>query len=435
MDNTLTPTPQKKMNLWALTALVAGNMIGSGFFLLPAGLANIGTISLFGWLLTILGSYALALIFSKLSLMHPSAGGPYAFSKQGFGAYVGFQTAFCYWVAAWVGNAAIAVGCAGYMREFFPSLSDPWHSFWFTLALLWFLTFINFRSPKVTGAVALITTICKLIPIAVILLFSWHNFHLQYLATSFNVSGTSHFSAITASASLTLWAFIGLESAAVSANVVENPQRNIPIATLLGVTIAAIAYVLSSIAIMGILPNAVLAHSTYPFAEAARIIFGQWGEWFIAAGAAIACLGALNGWILLQGQVAQAAADDGLFPKIFAKRNRFGIPALGIFITSILITGLLFLTLSPNLVQQYNTIILVAVVMTLIPYLYSALAAIPIIKKAPHTANSFIFYVFIALLAALYSLWAITGSGRDILFYVFMLMLLTVPLYIWAQWE
>lgn len=420
--------PEKKMSLGALTALVAGNMIGSGFFLLPTSLANIGSISLLGWGVTILGSYALALIFSKLSLTYPSAGGPYAFVKQRFGDYMGFQTAFCYWVAAWVGNAAIAVGCAGYMQVFFPALINPWYSFGFTSCLLWGLTFINFRSPKIIGGVALLTTICKLIPIIVILLFSWHYFHWEYLTEVVNGTRGSNFSAITAAASLTLWAFIGVESAAVSANVVKNPQRNIPIATLLGVTIAAIVYLLSSIAIMGVLPNNILIHSTYPFAEAAKIIFGAKGEYFIAAGAAIACIGALNGWILLQGQVAQAAARDRLFPQQFAKCNRFGVPAQGIFITSLLINALLLFTVSPSLAYQYNLIVLVAVVTTLLPYFYTGVAALSLLKISPFT-------LLTTMVSIVYALWSIFGVGGDILFYVFILMLLTLPLYSLINWK
>jgi basic amino acid/polyamine antiporter, APA family len=422
----------KKMGLWMLTSLVAGNMIGSGIFLLPSNLASIGSISLLSWGFTALGAFLLALVFAKMSIMIPKVGGPYAYAQAGFGDYIGFQTAYNYWIQVWVGNSAIAIAMVGYLAVFWPSLHSPTARCIVEIMAIWLFTLVNINGVHSAGLVQLVTTILKLIPILLIGLFGWWFFHPEYLTGSFNVSGHSNFTATSTAATLTLWAFIGLESATVPADSVSNPRRNIPLATLMGTLIAAVAYIASSAAIMGMIPMDVLAKSTSPFAAAAGIIFGKWGVWVIAAGAAISCIGALNGWIMLQGQVAMAAADDKLFPAIFAKRNSKGVPAWGLAITSVLITALLLMANSPNLVNEFKLIALLATLATLIPYLYTTMAEIVIFKHHGGCFNSkHWFNATVALLAGLYVFWAIFGSGREVIFYGSILVFSSVPLYAW----
>ncbi|MCK4608340.1 MAG: amino acid permease [Gammaproteobacteria bacterium] len=418
-----------------LTALVAGNMIGSGVFLLPASLASIGSISLFSWVLTAIGAFALAIVFARMSLVIPKSGGPYAYAQAGFGDFIGFQTAYNYWIAIWVGNAAIAIAMVGYLAVFFPTFHNPVIGCWVAIIAIWLLTIVNIIGVRSAGLMALVTTILKLVPILLIGIFGWWYFHPEYLTNSFNISHHSNFSAVSYAATLTLWAFIGVESATVPAGNVDNPRRNIPLATLLGTLIAAVAYIASSTAIMGMIPADVLAQSTSPFAAAAAIIFGHWGSWLIAAGAAISCFGCLNGWVLLQGQVPMAAADDKLFPQIFAKRNRAGVPAWGLIITAILITALLFFTISPNLIKQFEIIILIAALTSLIPYLYTAIASIITMRQNPKITKSDIFQIIVALIAGLYAFWAMFGSGKEIIFYGSMLVFLSVPLYGWVIWQ
>jgi len=241
----MSKTDKNKMGLISLTAMVAGNMMGSGIFILPANLAQIGSISIWGWLLTSFGAISLALIFATLGMLNPKAGGPYAYVKEGYGDYLGFQTVYIYWLAAWIGNIAITLVSVGYLSYFFPLLKDPWIGCITSIIIIWFFTFANACGPKIIGKLQIVSTSAMLFPITGITVVGCFWFSPHLFMSAYNVSGHSELSAISSSASLTLWAFLGLESAAVSASVVENPKRNIPLATLLGVILAALTYILS----------------------------------------------------------------------------------------------------------------------------------------------------------------------------------------------
>lgn len=422
-------TTVKKLNVVMLTTLVTGNMIGSGMFLLPSSLASIGSISLYSWIITAIGSILLAMVFAKLGHMMPKTGGPYAYAREGFGSFIGFQTAYNYWIALWVGNAAIAVAMIGYLRVFFPLLATAHHTAYAAIVVVWLLTIVNMVGLRRAGFLQVVSTVCKLIPILLIAFLGWRYFHPEYLHQSFNVSGKSDFMALSNGAVLTLWAFIGLESATVPADSVENPKRNIPIATIVGTLLAAVAYIASSAAIMGMIPAEQLATSTSPFADAAHIIFGGWGRDLIALGAAISCFGALNGWTLLQGQVAMAAAEQDQFPRIMAKRNRYGAPGVALFITAILVTILLLMSMDSSLIHQFNLIILMATLASLLPYFFTAMSEIILLKEHGHWSPAASKHVIIAILAAVYSCWAILASGQEIIFYGMILLLSSIPLY------
>lgn len=424
----------KKLGIYMLTALVAGNMIGSGIFLLPSSLANIGSISIFSWCFTALGAFLLAIVFSKMSILVPKTGGPYAYAQVAFGNFIGFQIAYSYWICLWVGNAAIAVAMVGYLAVFWPALHHPVSGYIIAVLAIWLLTLENIRGAHAVGITQIITTIIKCIPIVLIAILGWEYFHSEYLTQSFNISQKSNFSALSNAATLTLWAFIGIESATVPTGMASNPKRDIPIATLLGTAIAAIVYIASSTAIMGMIPANILAKSTSPFAAAAEMIFGPWGKSLIAAGAAVACFGSLNGWVLLAGQVPMAAAEDKLFPSIFAKRNKADVPAHGLIITSVLTSILLIFTSDPNLVKQFHKLILIATFAALIPYFYTAMAEIIVSRQQKKSVKQKI-HIIIAILAGGYAYWAIFGAGANIIFYTSILIFTSVPLYAWICWR
>jgi basic amino acid/polyamine antiporter, APA family len=421
---------EKKLGIVSLTALVTGNMIGSGIFLLPSAMARLGSMSLLSWVFTSVGSLFLAFVFSRMSTMIPKTGGPYAYAHAGLGNVLGFQTAYCYWLNAWIGNAAITVAGMGYLSVFFPILSNPMIACLAGICFVWLFTMINLNGVHTAGIVQVITTILKLLPIVFIALLGWFFFHAEYITKSWNVAtpAISNFDLITQGATLTLWAFIGLESATVPAASVKNPTRTIPIATVLGMSIAAVAYIASSVAIMGMVPNEMLQNSVFPFADAAEVIFGTWGKWLIAAGAAISCLGCLNGWILVQGQIPMAAADDNLFLKIFGRRNKKGVPSYALIITSALISVLLILTISPDLVKQFKLIILIATLATLIPYLYTPVSEVILLMKGDYPFSR--KAIFVAIIAIIYAFWAIWGAGTDVLSYGALLLLSSIPLYL-----
>lgn len=415
------------LGLWTLTALVAGNMIGSGIFLLPADLATLGSISLLSWIFTAIGALFLALVFSNMSRIAPKTGGPYAYARLGLGNLMGFQTAYSYWIAIWAGNAAIALAATGYASVFYAPLSDPLTAAIVTIIVIWALTAVNVLGIREAGMVQLVSTVLKIIPLLLVSILGWMHFNPSYITEAYNTSGHSNMYALTHGAALTLWAFIGVESATVPAESVVNPKRNIPLATLLGTLIATVVYISSSTVIMGMLPATALSHSVSPFADAAAVIFGPWGKSLIAIGAVISCLGCLNGWVLLQGQVAMAAARDGLFPEIFSKMNKRGVPAIGLVITSVFISALLFLTISETLVKSFHFIILLTVLASLIPYLYTSIANIILCKRSEVKTSK--IHIVIACIAALYSIWAILGTGEKFILYGSLLLFSAIPLY------
>jgi APA family basic amino acid/polyamine antiporter len=423
---------EKKMGTVALTSLVTGNMIASGIWLLPSAMARLGSLSLLSWVFTALGAMLLAFVFSRMATFLPKTGGPYAYAQRGFGNVLGFQTAFCYWTSVWVGQAAIALAATSYLSVFFPKLADPFTACLVSLAFIWLFTWVNLCGIRVAGIVQIVTTIAKLIPIAFLILFGWFFIHPEYLTQSLNVAqpATSGFGIVSQGAALTLWAFLGVECATVPAGSVKNPEKTIPIATILGMTIVAICYIAASIVIFAMLPNEVLQKSISPFADAAQIVLGDWGKWLIAIGATVSCLGALNGWTLIQGQIPMAAADDNLFLKIFGHRNKRNVPSYGLVITSTLVSILLLLTISPDLVEQYKLIILIATLTCLVAYLYTPVVEIILLKTGQLQGSR--KSMLVASLAILYSLWAIYGTGTDVLAYGALCLLASIPLYVFV---
>jgi APA family basic amino acid/polyamine antiporter len=431
-SSSLTRGPQK-VGLWIATALVVGNMVGSGVFLLPASLAPFGGISILGWLFTTAGAITVALMLARLGRMMPAVGGPYAYTRRGLGDMAAFLVAWGYWISIWSGNAAISVGFVGYTAAFFPALAEnPVLGASLALAAIWLLTGVNALGVREAGIVQLVTTVLKLLPLLAI-----GTLGLLYLEPAhfqpFNASESSPFNAVTATATLTLWAFVGLESATIPADSVRDPERIIPKATVIGTLVAALIYILATVGVMGILPASVLAESTAPFAEAGGRVWGSRAGSLIAVGAAISAFGALNGWILLQGQMPRAAAMDRLFPSIFERLSKRGTPVPGLIISSVLATGLMALNFTASLVEQFTFIILLATLSTLVPYFFSGVAQLVIFvrERDDFVGERLMGASIIAVLALLYTVWAIAGSGRDAVFWGFVLLLAGLPVYWW----
>jgi arginine:agmatine antiporter len=422
-------SPSKKMSLLQATMLVSGNMIGTGIFLLPVSMASVGGIAVFGWLIAAAGAAALGLVFAKLGELDPQEGGPYAYARDFLGPYVGFQTNYIYWFANWIGNVAIALAVVGYLVEFIPRINSPRASVFAAAIVIWVLTFANIRGPRVVGALETWTVGLALIPILGIAFLGWFWFNPTTFMGGWNVIGGSSMHAISRAASIALWAFMGIESASVSAGVIENPKRNIPLATLFGLAISAVVYLLSCTVIMGIIPNAQLRSSHAPFAEAARMVVGTTGMVIIGLCAILKSLGALGGWMLLVGQSAKAAADDGMFPRIFAKINRYGVPGVGLVVVSVLMTIVLIATMSPTIAGQFDQIINLAVILIVVPYVYASVAVVKVIYDHKGRGRTFSFFKVVALAAVGYCLWAVVGGDQLTVVRSLVALLLSVPLY------
>ena len=417
------------MTLTQATMLVAGNMIGTGVFLLPVNLAQVGGIAVFGWLIATAGVAALGLVFAKLGELNPQQGGPYAYARDFLGPYAGFQTNYVYWFGNWIGNIAIAIAAVGYLAELIPGIEGPQASVITTAALIWLLTFANILGPRVVGRLEAWTMLLALIPILGIALLGWFWFDSATFLAGWNVSGDSDMQAVSRAASMALWAYMGIESATVSAGVIENPKRNVPLATLIGLSLAAVVYVLSSTVIMGLLPNQELRTSHAPFAEAARVAFGTTGVILISVCAVLKSLGSLGGWMLLVGQSAKAAADDGMFPQIFARLNRNGVPGHGLIIVAVLMTIVLFATMSPTLAGQFNTIVDLAVILIIVPYVYAAASVVKVMHDCQLPAAAIRRYKWLAVVAIVYCLWAIIGGDAKTVVFAMVALLISVPLY------
>ena len=421
--------PGRKMSLTQATMLVAGNMIGTGLFLLPVNLAQVGGIAIFGWVIATVGVAGLGLVFAKLGELNPQQGGPYAYARDFLGPFAGFQTNYVYWFGNWIGNIAIAVAAVGYLAELVPGISGPPASVVATAVVIWLLTFANILGPRVVGALETWTMALALIPIMAIALFGWFWFDSRTFLAGWNVSGGSDLHAVSRAASMALWAYMGIESASVSAGVIENPKRNVPLATLIGLALAAVVYMLSSTVIMGILPNEELRTSHAPFAEAARLALGTTGAIVISVCAVLKSMGSLGGWMMLVGQSAKAAADDGMFPRVFARLNGNGVPGRGLIIVSALMTAVLFATMSPTLAGQFNNLVNLAVILIIVPYIYSAVAVTKVVYDHNLPRTTFLFYKCIAIIAVVYCLWVILGGDPKTVVHAMVALLISVPLY------
>ncbi len=426
----------QKIGLITTTSLVVGNMIGAGIFLLPASLASYGSISILGWLFTSAGALILAKIFSNFSkIIVNKSGGPYTYSKAGFGDFIGFLVAWGYWISCWVSNAGIALAIIGALSYFFPELNtNPILKVSLGLGMIWFFTWINSKGIKESGRIQVITTVLKLLPLALIILLGAFFFSLDNFP-DFNLTGESNFATFPVVAALTLYAFLGIESATIPAENVENPEKIVPKATMLGTIIVTLVYILGTVVLFGILPVEVLKDSPAPFAEAGKIIGGEYAGYFVAAGAAISGIGALNGWILIVSQLPMAAAKDNMFPKMFKKENKKGVPYIGLIIGSVLSSIILLMNVSDGLVDQFTFVVNLTVLACLVPYLFvSASYVIVLIEKKLHI-NNFLKTFVLGSLGFAYSLWAIYGSEADTVFYGFLLLLLGIPFYVMMKWN
>lgn len=426
------PDTRRALGLWMCTALVVGNMIGSGVFLLPSSLAPYGGISILGWLVSAGGAVCLALVFARLGAVLPKIGGPYAYAREGFGDFAGFWVAWSYWISIWTSNAGIAVAFASYMTVFVPALGgSPALGAAGALAALWLLTGINVAGVRRAGQVQLVTTVLKLLPLVAIGAFGFLAFQPEHFEP-FNPSGASPLAAVAATVTLTLWAFLGLESGTVPAADVRDATRTIPRATMLGTLLAAAVYIVCTVAVMGIIAPGDLAVSTAPFADAARAIWGPWGRWFVGAGAVISCFGALNGWILLSGQVPRAAAIDGLLPARLAALGPRGTPVVGLVFSSAMATVLIVMNYTEGLVQAFTNLILFATLATLLAYVFSSLAGLLFALREGDGdgARRRTGRVVISALAFVFSVVAIAGAGRDTVYWGFLMLVAGLPVYV-----
>jgi APA family basic amino acid/polyamine antiporter len=421
-----------RLGYWTAVALVMGNMIGSGVFLLPASLAPHGGMALAGWIVSAGGSICLAVVFARLALAHPASGGPYAYTRRAFGELAGFLVAWGYWISTWSATAALAVAFVGYLDPFVPGLvRHPATAALLAIGAVWILTAVNIRGIREAGRVQVVTTALKILPLVAIGI------------AGLTVLQPAHFAipaadppalarSLLATVTLTLWAFLGLECATIPAASIHDAGRTIARATVTGTVLAAVLYVLSTVGVMSVVPPETLRDTTAPLADAARALAGDAAAAIVALGAAISCFGALNGWILMAGQLPLAASRDGMFPRVFGRVSARGTPAAGLMIAAVLTTTLVMMNASRGLVEIFTFVILLSTLSTLVPYVFCSLAGLfdPGGRPAPGRGRSGRASI-VAMLAFGYAMLAVGGAGADVVYWGFLLLLAGLPVHVW----
>ena len=431
-----------QFGLPAAMALIVGSIIGVGIFNLPTSLAFYGPITLVSMALTTVGAIALALLFAALSRRLPADGGPYAYARVAFGNPLGFANAWSYWITAWAGNAAIAVGWVLYVEVFINTDHNRLFSVLLVLVGLWIPAAINLSGVKNMGSVQVSTTIVKF---AVLAFMS--TVGLFYISsanfTPWNISGESTIAAIGGGMAIALFSYLGVECAAVAAAKVRDPDRNVPRATVLGTIATAVVYLLSLTVVFGILPSSELAESSAPFSDAVNSMFGgTWAGYVMAIAVIISGFGALNGWTMICAEMPYAAAKDGLFPESFKRISKNGVPAFGIVASTVLASIAMIINyLGSGGATVFTTLVLMTGITAAIPYAFSALAQLKwrLVDHRTMQTPRFVRDMIVAGLSLVFSIlfiWYSRNTGNSFWVYwaPFLLaagaLLLGIPVYL-----
>ncbi|HQS84288.1 MAG: hypothetical protein B7Y25_01380 [Alphaproteobacteria bacterium 16-39-46] len=426
----------RQLGLFTATCLIVGNLIGMGVFILPSALASLGVIGLFGWGITTVGALSLALIFAFLAQHMSAEGGIYAYSRAAFGDYVGFQVAWNYWIASWTGNTAFVISIPAYLSILWPELNDNHNlSLCVSLGILWAIVGMQCLGIKQAAIFQNISTVLKLIPLILIPVVGIFYIKAEHFSFSHIDPSLSVSKALAEASILTIWAFIGIESATIPAQSIKNPKKTIPRATVIGTLLTAVVYILGAVAILGVVGPEALQGTKAPYAVAAGQIFTQfpvrWIEMFVACGAVISGIGCLNGWVLLQAQMPFAASKDGLFPKFFERGFYKGTPIYGLIFSSILVSILLLMSQSKSLIHQYVFVVKISTLCMLVAYIYPTVSSLILLKNP--SKLSFFGYLSLVIVGMSYILWAMFGAGAEIVCYNALFFFGSTPLYYWIQ--
>ena len=421
-----TQAPPRQIGIWIALALVVGNMIGSGIFLLPANLAPLGVNAIYGWVATIAGAMCVAAVFAALARALPEAAGPYDYVRTALGEPPAFFVMWSYWIAVWVGIAAIAIAAVSYLSSLAPAAFEaPGAAALAASGLVILFALIACSGARAAGGVQIVTSVLKLLPLiaaivlAVIVIGAGHE-PAQLAPTPLTLGGVS------SAAALTLWAMLGFESASVPAERVRDPARTIPRATLIGTLIVGLIYLGASSAVFLLLPADVAAGSSAPFGDLVGSFWGTGAATAVVVFAVISCLGALNGWVLLQGEIPLALARRGVFPRWFAAVNRMGMPVRAQVLGTALTVGLIASNYTRGLTELFGFVILLATVANLVLYLVVAVGAFRLMALGRLPRG---LLMVVTVLASLFALWTLWGAGAEATGWGAVLLATGIPVY------
>lgn len=416
----------RKIGFWSVFAIVTGSQIGTGVFMLPASLAEFGLYSLGGWLISGMGALALCHVFAYLCSRFPKTGGPHVFIKNIFGKDAAFFTGWTYWIISWVSTTAVVVTAIASLSPFLGN-APSYIYLALQIILLLFITGLNLRGVAAAGSAEKILIMLKFIPLLIIPFAAFAFFDMDNFIISSQASELSTSNILSRVTMLTLWGFIGIETATAPAGSVHDPSRTIPRAIIFGTLSVVILYIINSVGIMGAISGHELIESRAPYVDVTRKIFG--GSWYLLISiiTSLVCIGTLNAWVLSASQIVLGLAEDGLIPNFMAKKNKYGAPIFGILVSNLGILPLLFLTLNENFASQINEIIDFSVTAFLFIYLFCSCAFIKLIIKEKSIS---LFRIIYGLGAILFSLWVISETPFQILLIASAFIFSGIPLYI-----
>jgi putrescine:ornithine antiporter len=373
---------------------------------------------------------AIAYCFAQLGVLCPRSGGMSAYSEEAHGKSSFFMASFLYYLSLAIGNVAIAISAVGYLTPFFPWLGTGAVPLCVgVIGLIWITTLANFGGPSLTGKIGTITVWGVIIPVAGLCIIGWLWFDSSVFAAAWNPHNSTASDAIVKSIPLTLWAFLGMESAAQNAGAVENPQRTVPLACMFGTLGAAVIYILSTTVIQGIVPNAELAESSAPFATVYAQMFNPFIGKVVMVLAVMACIGSLLGWQFTLAQTAKYTAEERMFPQFFSKVSAAGAPIVGMIVAGVLQTLMALSTMSPNASEQFSKLVSLAAVTNIVPYITSVSALLVVMYVSKVSRHTYQFNAISILVAVAYSVYALYASGKDAVFGGMLVMMVAYLLY------
>jgi len=404
---------------------------------MPAVLAAAGTSSLLVLAVVAVGAMLLAVLFGQLTNRVPNSdGGLYAYARHEFGDFAGYLTGWCYWISSWAGNAAIVASWVFYVESLF-GISHPssWTNWGIALAGLWIPAALNLVGIRQMAWFQNLTVVLKFLPLLFVGIVGWV-FVSSGNFGAFNASGGTLYDAIGIAAGISLFSFIGVEVAAITAKRVRNPRRNVGLASVLGTGASAVLYLLASAAVMGLVSHKALVGNGAPFVPAFEAIFGHsaWAGKFVAAVAVVSGLGALNGWTLVTAEISRAAAADNLFPfpRAFTRTDRRGTAWIGVLVTAILPSLLLLWSYNTATgLKVFTYLVDLTVVTVAMPYLFSACAQLTYLASRRRRVHGWLLTrdLLIAGASALFSLWITFDGGYTAVYAALLYILVGVILY------
>lgn len=404
---------KKKMGVVQLTIITTVNMLGSGIIMLPSKMAQVGTMSILSWIVTLGGSLCLAWGFSRAAMFSKREAGMGGYAEYAFGKNGSFMTNYTYGLSLVIANVAIAVSAVSYLTVFLGIHLSPMTAALWAAAIIIITTVANFWGANITGKIGSVTVWGVILPVAILAIIGWFWFHPSVYVNSWNPHHYDLFKGLGISIPITLWAFLGLESASVNMDAVDNPQKNVPIACLGGTILAGIIYIASTNVMAGIVHNEALLTSNAPFGLTFAMMWGHTAGKIVELLMVIACIGSLLGWQFTIAQVFKTSADEGYFPKIFSKVTKSDAPVIGMVILMVIQVLLSLMTASPDLNTQFNILVNLAVVTNLVPYVLS-MGAVNVIQLAGGVNSKSTVYRItgvVVLIAEIYSLYAMYECG------------------------